>query len=929
MSPSFIIFQCANIVKFYYTCTVNIQYNLLKKKILPKNKSFISLLVFILLWGMMASFSPSFSINESGRFLVRDSAIVLKDTADSIKNSTSDSIARDTSAVDSLKKKTSVLSDIVKYKAQDSIIIHQQKKRIYLFNKTQVTYQNFDLSSGVEVIDYQLNEVYAGRILDSVGELVQHPVFKQGDQVAEPDSIRFNYKTKKAIILNSYTMQDENHIKAKVVKKENDSTYFLKNGIITTAKDIDNPDYYILVRKAKFIPNKKVVAGFSNMYIADVPTPIALPFAYYPMVSNRTSGIIFPTYGEVNDRGYFLQNGGYYFVINDYFDLTLTGDYYTNGSYGLRAQSSYRKRYNFSGSFHLRYENLIYSQKGFPDYNRTAIYNLQWSHTQDSKSSPYSTFSASVNLGSSTYYQDSFNQTTSSNFLNNTLSSSVSYSRTFPTYPSINFSISATHSQNTRTQSIDMTLPAFRASVERIFPFSKRGSAKKGIIQNINFQYSVQADNRFNTTDSLFFSTKMFRDARNGVRHSIPISTNFKIAKYFSVGINGSLNETWQFKTLRHNDFDITLGKSTIDTIQGFDRFMTYSGGASLGTTIYGTFNFGKNKKIQAIRHVIRPSVSYGYAPSFDNYYEYYISDAFGTQKQYTRFEGGLYGIPGLSRSNVMSFSLSNTFEAKIQEKQKDSLSDKPEIKKMMLLNSLNLNSSYDFVNHRFAPVNLTGGTQLFNNRLGVNFGATFNPYAIDKNGIQTDKFNIANGGSLFRVTNANLTMDYSFSSRDFKKGENSDNTASGGRSDDLFGTSDNGISSPQKSEEEDREEEEVQSKDWYHSKMPWDFRLAYSLSYTNYNRDPRISNNSIMFSGNVDLTPAWRVGMSSGYDWVNKGITYTQVRMERDLGSFRMNFSFTPFGYRSSWYFFIGIKASMLSDLKYEKRQPPERVIR
>ncbi len=558
----------------------------------------------------------------------------------------SDNLKADTLKIDSLFKKDTLkkqgqLTDIVHYKAKDCVSISRKDSRIVLYDQAEVKYQDTELKSGIAVINYEQKEVYAGRIKDSVGDYIQIPEFKQGEQLIEPDSIRFNYVTKRAIIRNAYTDQGENHVKASIIKKENDSVYFMHKGIVTTAEDVDDPDYYILLYKAKFVPKKKIVAGFSNMYIADVPTPIALPFAYYPMVDNRTSGVLLPTFGEVNDRGYYLQNGGYYFVINDYIDMTLTGDYYTNGSYGIRTASTYRKRYKYSGNFNLRYENLIYSQRGFPDYSRSSIYNLQWSHSQDSKSSPLSSFSASVNLGSSSYYKDSYNQLNSSNFMNNTLSSSISYSRTFPEYPSVNLSLTASHSQNTNTKSIEMTLPALRASMERIYPFVKRGTPKKGMIQNINFQYSMQGDNRYSTTEELFFSKKMFDRGQNGVRHSIPVSTNFKILKFVSFSVNSSLNEVWQFKTIRYRDYDNVSGKILKDTINGFDRFLTYNAGASMGTTIYGTFDFGKDKKIQAIRHVMRPSVSYGYTPAFDNYYDYYISDAFGTQKQYTRFEGG------------------------------------------------------------------------------------------------------------------------------------------------------------------------------------------------------------------------------------------------------------------------------------------------
>ena len=838
--------------------------------------------------------------------------------------------AKDSLKNDTIKKPKNALEDIVKYKAKDSIVFNRVKNEIILYNETNVQYNDIDITAGVDVINYEKGEVYAGRLKDSLGEYSQHPVFKQGSDVIEPDSIRFNYRNQKAIIRNAYTKQDENNIKGEIIKKENDSTYFMRNAIITTAEDLDDPDYYIKVRKAKFVPKKKIIAGFSNMYIVDIPTPLAIPFAYYPMVSGRSSGLIFPTFGEVNNRGYFLQNIGYYFVISDNFDLSLTGDYYTNGSYGLRAQSAYVKRYKYSGSFNLSFENNIYSMKGLPDYSGSRMYNIQWSHSKDGKANPNSNFSASVNLSSnSRYYQESYNQVNTSNFLNNTMMSSISYSKTFPAYPSINLSLSASHSQNTNTKSIDMTLPSMRASMERIYPFAREGQAKKGLIKSLNFQYSMQADNRFATYDSLFFSKKMFDDAKNGVRHSIPVSTTAKLFKYVTLGLNSSLNETWQFKTIRRKDFNSNTGKVGIDTLSGFDRFMTYNLGASLGTTIYGTFRFGKNAKIQAIRHVMRPSVSYGYNPSFDQYYDYYISDAYGNRSQYTRFEGGIYGTPSLGESQSIGFSLANTFEAKV--KQKDSTDAEP--KKVMLLNSLNFSSNYNVITKQFSPLNITGGTSFFNNKLGVNFGATLNPYAIDNNGRQMEKWNINNGGSLFRLTNANVSTNYSFSNKD-KKDKNKDKnkqtgTVAGGRTDDLFGSS-KPLSEVQDMDKNRKEsEDKEEKKTYYKAAIPWDITLAHSLTYSNQARESTISNNSLMFSGNVSLTPKWQVGLSSGYDFVNQGFTYTQVRFERDLNSFRMSFQFTPFGYRSSWYFFIGIKASMLSDLKWEKNKEPDRVLR
>ena len=924
--------------KKLYFCRLN---KTIFGKTLLQYKRQLTFIISLLVVSCCFWYAESFAFRTGGfnytyPWLARDT--IKKDTIEPkndrrgrrIKPKKTSGKAKDSLKNDTIKKPKNALEDIVKYKAKDSIVFNRIKNEIILYNETNVQYTDIDITAGVDVINYEKGEVYAGRLKDSLGEYSQHPVFKQGSDVIEPDSIRFNYRNQKAIIRNAYTKQDENNIKGEIIKKENDSTYFMRNAIITTAEDLDDPDYYIKVRKAKFVPKKKIIAGFSNMYIVDIPTPLAIPFAYYPMVSGRSSGLIFPTFGEVNNRGYFLQNIGYYFVISDNFDLSLTGDYYTNGSYGLRAQSAYVKRYKYSGSFNLSFENNIYSMKGLPDYSGSRMYNIQWSHSKDGKANPNSNFSASVNLSSnSRYYQESYNQVNTSNFLNNTMMSSISYSKTFPAYPSINLSLSASHSQNTNTKSIDMTLPSMRASMERIYPFAREGQAKKGLIKSLNFQYSMQADNRFATYDSLFFSKKMFDEAKNGVRHSIPVNTTAKLFKYITLGLNSSVNETWQFKTIRRKDFNSNTGKVGIDTLSGFDRFMTYNLGASLGTTIYGTFRFGKNSKIQAIRHVMRPSVSYGYNPSFDQYYDYYISDAYGNRSQYTRFEGGIYGTPSLGESQSIGFSLANTFEAKV--KQKDSTDAEP--KKVMLLNSLNFSSNYNVITKQFSPLNITGGTSFFNNKLGVNFGATLNPYAIDNNGRQMEKWNINNGGSLFRLTNANISTNYSFSNKD-KKDKNKDKnkqtgTVAGGRTDDLFGSS-KPLSEVQDMDKNHKEsEDKEEKKTYYKAAIPWDITLAHSLTYSNQARESTISNNSLMFSGNVSLTPKWQVGLSSGYDFVNQGFTYTQVRFERDLNSFRMSFQFTPFGYRSSWYFFIGIKASMLSDLKWEKNKEPDRVLR
>ena len=832
----------------------------------------------------------------------------------------------DTIKIDSVQPKKPFLDGKVKYKGNKYAKIDQKKKLITLYDKAELYYQDIELKSGIIVMDYEKNEVYAGRIKDSTGKYTQFPNFKQGANVIEPDSIRFNFKTKKALIWNSRSEQGEFRIKAAITKKENDSVYFLKGARFTTSKDVDNPEYYFQTSKLKFIPGKKVVTGLTNMVIANVPTPIALPFAFFPMSKETSiSGLILPSYNDSNQRGFSLQNLGYYFALSDNYDLTVLGDYYTNGSYGMRFESSYAKRYNFRGNINVRFENLISSERGYPDYSKQNIYNIQWSHSRDTKSSPNSSFSASVNLGSSKYFKQSINQMNIGSNLNNTLSSSVSYSKTFNSVPQVRMSLTATHSQNTQTQEINMTLPTLQLSVDRIYPFVGKDGVKKGFFKNINLQYNLNGRNSFVTKDSLFFKPQMFRDAKVGFQHSIPLSTNFKIFKYFSASTSMNYEEIWYAKTIERG-YDVDQSKVVDKIINGFDAFRTYSFSSSVGTTIYGTFNFGADKKIKSIRHVMRPSVSYGYTPSFEKYYDTYASDASGTMdKQYTRFENGIFGAPGLNNSNNLGFDLSNTFEAKVT----DSDSTKVEPKKIMLLNNLNLSTSYDLnangvTSLAFSPVRVSGGTQLFDNKMNVNFGTTLDPYAIDNSGKRINVFNINNGGSLFRMTSSNMTLNYAVSSKgkdDKKKDKNIQSQRNGGREDDLFGTNKD-LGDNRKSQfGDDDEEGEDKISEFFNSKLPWDMTFAYSLTYGNNNRENKIIGNSVMISANADITPKWKAGVSTGYDFVQKGVTFTQLRFERDLLSWRMDFNWSPFGNNANWGFFIGIKSGVLSDIKWDKR--------
>ena len=897
----------------------------------------LSFTVFINTFGLSQDIPPKtkpIQPKETPKTIKKDTTVV---SVDSLLQRPLSIKEQDSIVNDSIKPKE-FLEDIVTYSADAYVKLSNREKKIYLYDNAIVKYQDMEITAGTIVIDNNTGLIYAGRVKDSTG-YSQRPVFTQAENVIEPDSIIFNKDTKKAIIFNSKTEDSGFNIFAPLTKRENDSTIFMKDARFTTAEDLDDPEYQFISDKIKLVPGKKIVVGPTYMEIYGVPTPIALPFAFFPLTKDQSSGIIFPTFGEDvgNDRGYFLQNGGYYFAISDYVDLAVLGDYYTNGSFAFRAESNYAVRYKFNGNFNFRYENLLNSERGFSDFSQNTIYNIQWSHSQDAKANPNSRFSASVNLGSSQFFQQSVNQLNVTNALNNTLASSVSYAKTFQGEPQVNVNLSATHSQNTRTEQINLTLPTVQMSVGRMFPFAPKTGTKKGIIQNINFQYNSRAEYRINTTDSLFGRSEMFDDALAGMQHSIPIATNFKLFKHFSVSAGTNFQENWTLNTINRRQDPNTLEIITTD-INGFDSFRTYNFNANIGTTLYGIFDFekeGKDRKIKTIRHVMRPSISYTVTPAFDQYYETFdVIDANGTtsdQVEFTRFERSIFGTPGNRYSSSVGLAIGNIIEAKVRSK--DSTKTEPE--KITILNNLNIGTSYDLAadSLNLAPVRVNGGIQLFKDKMNINFAATLDPYALDNNNNKINTFNIDNGGSLFRLTSANVNMSYTLSNDMFSGKDKSQeeqramqrNLQSGGRADNLFGQPQDFADRIYTDDDAQRQKEKESNLDLYNYEIPWNLRLAYAVNYNNTRRQNQIASHSLMFSGDVELSPKWSVGVSSGYDFQNSGFTFTQFRFERDLLSWRMSFNWVPFSNLASWNFFIGIKSNFLQDLKYEQRRQPD----
>ena len=904
---------------------------------MQSNLSYI--LLFLLLFCSLTN-TNSQDIKSQGKAI----PIVVKDTVSKIKiipekkikNDTLLLKKLDTIVIDSIKPKEAI-TDLITHVAKDYTTQNAKNKTVTLYNEAHLVYTDIDLKAGIIIIDYIKSTLFAKGIKDSTG-YNQKPVFKQGGQESEQDSMVYNFKTKKAIIYGIRTRQEPGmFVLGEKAKRVNDSTIFMRKIRFTTSDKV-NPDYYIGVKKAKVVPNKKIVAGLSNLVIADVPTPVFIPFAYFPLGKNRTSGFIFPAIQtSTSNRGIGIQNGGYYFAVNDYVDLELLGDLYSNGSWGFRASSQYYVRYKFSGSFNLSFEKLIRSTRGFDDFSEATNFNIRWSHRQDPKSSPNSNFGASVNLGSSQYFRQSLNEFNNSNFLTNTFSSSISYQKTFTGTP-FNMSANATHSQNTNTGSVTMALPSLQVSMSRIYPFAGKGGIKKNALQKMGLTYNMQGEYRINTSEDEFFTAKMFETAKAGVQHRSEASTNITLLNYFTLSPNMNYREVWSFKKIDKNfdpsiqNTDGSFGTVVSDTISGFSNFREYGSSLSLSTNIYGTFNFKKGR-LKAIRHTIRPSVSFSYRPDFaDKYNKTIQNNLEGTEfETYSPFEGGtsLYGGPGSGLSNTVGISLNNVIEGKLAPKDPDS---DDEDKKISILNNLNFSSSYNIAadSLRWTPVNANLGTRIFKDKLALNLNASLDPYQINETGQRIDKF----VKGLFRLTRANLTANYSLSSRDFNGDNDDDSNSNSGNGNqdtpDVLGKNlnpSNSFATNSSSTQNDNEEEEVT--ELYQSTIPWSLNLAYSASYANNGvSNIGIQSHTLMFGGDFELTPKWKVGFSSGYDIESGGFSFTRMNFSRDLDSWRLNFNWVPFGNNQSYVFFIGVKSGILRDLKYEQNKPPNRVL-
>ena len=762
-------------------------------------------------------------------------------------------------------------------------------------------------------MDFESQLLRAQPVLDSSNNPSGRPYFKQGDAEYVADTIVFNYNTQKGLISGVITQQGEGFLHGSRVKKISDSVMYLNGGQYTTC-NYSHPHFAINFTHSKLITGDKILTGPAYVTIEDVPTPLVLPFAFFPMTHDRTSGILMPNYGWMNNRGYYLKDGGYYFAINDNIDLSLLGEIYTNLSWAAEARSNYYVRYKFKGNFDIRYG---ITKEGIPGDSNTfkkySDFKLAWKHEQDAKANPYSRFTADVNLQSRNYNKNTTNR---NDYFNSTTTSSISYTARIGS--ALNLAASLRESYNAQTGIINLKLPSVSLSSTTFYPFRRKDvSGSYRWYEKISLSYSLSADNNITSQDSDLFKLATLSRMQYGVHHTVPLSLSVKVLKYFNWTNSASYNERWHWSTIRKT-YDPDNNKTTIDTVRGFRSNRDISFNSSLSTRIYGMFNF-KYGPIKAIRHVINPSISFNYRPDFGNpkfgWWQSY-TDNTGYVHRYSIFEQSLYGGPADGRSGRVSINIGNNLEMKVANR-KDTVNG---TRKITLIESLTLNMSYDLARDslRWSDLSVNGRTTLFKN-LVLNYSASFSPYYIDSAGRKHNQFLWQKQKKLFHRNSSTWStqISYSINNNTFNKNAN--------------------VKPGSKPAGEQIVAPIMQSPYNYNPAllmgtyadftMPWNISLNYTLSYVNsfvaaqYNYKKDIIQ-TLGLSANFELTPNWRIALSSGYDFVNKGLSYTSIDIYRDLHCWEMRFNWVPFGFYKSWNFQINIKASSLKDVKYTKQQ-------
>jgi lipopolysaccharide assembly outer membrane protein LptD (OstA) len=844
----------------------------------------------------------------------------------------------------SRQQRKSEIETTIVYSARDSINSRVDRKIVYLYGDAKIRYGTIELMAEEVVIDYEKSTISARGKIDSAGRRVGYPIFINGSEKYETRSIDYNFKTRRARISEVVTKQDEGFLHGQAVMKTQKDELLSVHNAYTTC-NLAHPHYQIIATKAKAIPGDKMVAGPFYMTMNDVPIPLGFPFGIFPSPRSSASGVIVPSYGEEKNRGFFLRNGGYFFDISDYIKLQVTGDIYSKGSSAMYVNSNYNKRYKYTGNFNFSYSNNRLSDD-IEDNSTVQDFRLMWNHTPQTRGT--GRFSASVNAASATYNTNNLllpNNNPASPRLDNTtrkLSSNVSYSKTFGSQFSLGANMRL--NQDLSTRQVDMALPDLSMNVNNLYPFKR---AKSMFLQNLSTRLSTSATNQINNNlgrnyvdaegnpldhDSIAAINSetiplLLERARKGVRHNIPLGTSFKILNFFTVSPGVSMDELWYFEKLSWGLSPDQKSAVVIDTVRGFNRVFNYSGSVALTTRIYGTYFFKRQTGVQAIRHVINPSVSMSFQPNFgDPIYGYYQRIDIPGAKNPTYksvHEGFVYGSSRFGEAASMSFGINNTVEMKVKGK-KDTVD-----RKVSLFNTLSIGSAYNFRADSFklASFSMAANTNVLNDKLNINMSASLDPYKyvtlVSKDPVQAGKpreirtryyawdsytppagyWAIDDGFGIGRITNASLAMGTNLSPKGQKK--DTDTRAKVGQA---------AIPDADK-------QYMLKNPDLYIDfDIPWNLRINYNIDYNHtVNSDPRITQ-TLQFNGDFSLTRQWKVTFTSGYDFQQNEITQTFITIARDLHCWQVNLSWVPFGKFQSYAFYIGIKSSLLKDLRLNR---------
>lgn len=845
----------------------------------------------------------------------KNSLVYGQNSVSTVNEAKSVTLSSDTIKIDSISKKTSksnTFTSKVNYSAEDSIKADIKNNIVFLYGRAKVKYEDFELEADFIRLDQKNNTLFAkGSVNPKTKVYSGRPLLTQGsDPPLTTDSLFFNYKTKKGKSFGIFTDVEGGFLQAAQFKKNQYDEGFFKKGIYSTC-NLEHPHFGIHITKG-IATDKQIVTGPAYLVIEDIPLPLGVPFGFFPKPNRRSGGLLFPTFGE-DTRGFFMRDLGYYIGLNDYWDLSTRGTLYSKGSYELGTAARYRKNYKYDGSLNLRFASTKNGVEGTPSYKRpNKDFNITWSHSQSPLANPGTTFSASVNAGTGSYFANtgaagSYNPT---EIARNTLSSSISYGKVFGN-GLFNFSSSLTHNQDIEQQTIFLDLPRFSLNMTTINPFdTKNRAGEQKWYQRLSVGYSMQGSNSINTKEYKLLKKESLKDFRNGIQHDIPINLSLNILKYFQFNSGMQYSEKWYLQTIRKRLDPVASGfKQVTDTIQGFSRVYDYSVNSGLATKLYGKFNFKKGN-LMALRHIMTPSVNFNYRPDFGSskfgYFQNIQGDTARIATRYSIYENAVFGAPSAGKVAGIGFSVDNNIEAKVKS---NSDSTKNSIN-IPILQSLTFSGSYNFAaeNFKLSTIGFSGRTSFFKEKIGINFYGTLDPYKIDNQGNRIDKYTIESG-KLARLTNFGLSTDFSLNSKAAKKrGENLN----------QLDKSKQNLSRTQ------QDELNAISRDpnaFVDFNIPWNVSAAYSFNYSKSGLQTNISNTLNVF-GDFNVTPKWKVQYTSGYDFQANKLSLTQFSIYRDLHCWDLSFRWSPIGNFKFYTVDLKVKASILQDLKLSKRR-------